>query len=124
MIKKGLTAMNNQKFAKPNTNAEKLQQETTFLGMGIKPFTVVAIALLAGMTMVYPYALHRLFYPLIYPYVRDYAITAELAGMVVAVVWFFPLFWFEYWFLGKRRRMQEVKAELERRQKENHTPQS
>ncbi|WP_312938746.1 hypothetical protein [Oscillibacter sp.] len=115
--------MNNQKSVKPNPNTERLPKKTTFLGMGIYTFTVAAIALLVLMTMAYPYALHRLFYPLIYPLVRDYAITAELAGMAVAGVWFFPLFWFEYWFLGKRRRMQEAQAELERQQKESHTPQ-
>jgi len=113
--------MKNQKL-KLTTNAEKLQLETTCLGMGSKPFTVAAFMLLAIMTAAYPYALHRLFYPLIYPLVRDYTITAGLAGMVVAMVWFFPLFWFEYWFLGKRCQMQEVQAELERQQKEDRTP--
>lgn len=114
--------MKNQKL-KLTTNAEKLQLETRCLRLGVKPFTIAAFLLLAIMTAAYPYALHCLFYPLIYPLVRDYAIAAELAGMVVAVVWFFPLFWFEYWFLGKRRRMQDAEAELERRQKEDHTPQ-
>lgn len=113
--------MKNQKL-KLTTNAEKPQLETTCLGMGVKPFTVAAFMLLAIMTAAYPYALHRLFYPLIYPLVRNYTITAELAGMVVAMVWFFPLFWFEYWFLGKRRRMEETQAELERQQKKSHTP--
>lgn len=112
-----------QKSVKPNSNTEQLPQKTTFLGMGIYTFTFAAIALLVFMTLGYPYALHRLFYPLIYPYVVDCVFTSEMAGMAVVAVWFFPLFWFEYWFLGKRRRMQEAQAELERQQKEDRTPQ-
>lgn len=89
----------------------------------VKPSSFAAIALLVFMTLEYPYALHYLFYPLIYPYVVSCVLSPELAGMAVAAVWFFPLFWFEYWFLGKRRRMEEAQAELERQQKESHTPQ-
>ena len=39
--------MKNQKFAKPNTNAEKLQRETTCLRMGVKPFTIAAFMVVA-----------------------------------------------------------------------------
>lgn len=89
----------------------------------VKPSTFAAIALLVIMTLEYPYALHYLFYPLIYPYIVSCVLSPELAGMAVVAVWFFPLFGFEYWFLSKRRRMQEAKAELEQQQKEDRTPQ-
>lgn len=115
--------MNNLKSVKQKSSTGKPPQKATFLGMDASLFTGAALTVLAGMTLAYPFVLYYLVYPFIYSLARDGFTPSGLPVMAAVAVWFFPLFWFEYWFLGKRRRMQEAQAELERQRKEDQPPQ-
>ena len=90
--------------------------------IGSKPYTVFAVLFLAVMTMAYPAALHWIFYPILYPFVRGSDFLQRLTGTMIVMLWFFPLFWFEYRFLNKRRRMQEAQAELKQSQESSNQP--
>ncbi|WP_312281029.1 hypothetical protein [Oscillibacter sp.] len=115
--------MNNTKAVKQNASTGNPPQKTTFLGMDVSLFAGAALTILAVMTLAYPFALYYLVYPFIYSLARDGFTPSCLPVMASVGVWFFPLFWFEYWFLGKRRRMQEAQAELERQREKPQPPQ-
>ena len=78
--------------------------------MGRKSFAVLAICVLLGMTIAYPYVLHYWFYPIAYPVLRE---GASWPLVLAALVWFIPLFAFEYWALDKYRCMQQTGARRE-----------
>ena len=79
-------------------------------GMGRKPFAVLAICILFGLTIAYPYVLHDWFYAIAYPVLRE---GASWPLVLAALVWFIPLFAFEYWALGKYWRMKKTRVERE-----------
>jgi hypothetical protein len=100
---------------------ERLKKETRFCGLREKPFTVGIILVLAILFVAFPSIVRDWLIPCVYPLLRE---GGNWPIRAVVFIWYCGLFILGYWAWGKRRRMQEVKAELERRQKENHTPQS
>ncbi|MDN0033189.1 hypothetical protein [Oscillibacter ruminantium] len=90
--------------------------------IGRKSYTVFAVLFLAVMTMAYPAALHWVFYPILYPFVRGSDFLQRLTGTMIVMLWFFPLFGIEYWLLNKRRKMQEAQAELKQSQESSNQP--
>ena len=91
-------------------NQQKTERRTERCGMGKKPFAVLTICILIGLTIAYPYVLHYWFYAIAYPVLRTGAFWPLV---LAALVWFIPLFAFEYWALGKYRRMQQAGAKRE-----------
>ena len=66
--------------------------KTTKPGMGEKHFVVLTVCILLGLTIAYPLLREGASWPLV----------------IAALVWFIPLFAFEYWALGKYRRMKQT----------------
>lgn len=78
--------------------------------MGEKPFAALTICILLGLTVAYPYVLHYLFYPIAYPVLRS---GASWPLVLAVLLWFTPLFAFEYWALGRYRRMKRTEDKRE-----------
>lgn len=100
--------------------SETLQKEALFHGMRTSLFTVASVAILAVLFFSKPYVMESWMIPFLYPLLRD-GITWPIRA--IALIWYILMLAAGYWFLDKRRRMNEAQAELERRQSKESTPQ-